>query len=846
MSTVSPYHTSVMNYIKILSPHVRFVSQTLGVDAVAIIGAIAEEHNDMFTASAWRGPSANIFVDSLVVQFSSHSGILADYNYFVQNRSEISNTNIFNKLANPVLVDMGPGNIKLFTAIELLNDYIIQNPNSDPLNLKQYNSDFHRLALDLTNYVNPKASAAFAGLMIAEGVRFYETQAPTAWASATDEQRQAYLVTYYNRGKDKMNSLALEAFANGQELRPEAELGGDEHLQNAAKLKEVYEQTLGTPPRCFPAGTTVMLANGCGRAIEDIQVGDCVAAFESSTDLGRGSFTHSRVTRIFENVTQEFLKLRFADVFGKVQEQTVTPGHFYLNELGDFEAIDQLVDRCGRIVLADGSLAFVTAERIVRTSTNATLYAEAQTVQHEIAGALARAIEIECGWATYNFEVEHFHTYIAGGVRVHNDSEAWIDMAGALGQQLGSQLGSMLTQDENPFIQIAASSAIGTLTQTLAASITDIGFGAFTGGQHQINLGAQLALIDDRLQGGAIGGVSSFLTAELGEVLGLRGFGAGMFSSALNPVTYQATTQAWAQIARAGSLAGLANVDWGAALKTGITNIPGSLSSFFGSTLANEILPPTTLQGSIGGSLGALTASTLLSTALSGSLTTFGGILLPGVGAFFGTLLGTYLGDRFGEYYTDYHNEQYGAVEAQILFGEGRFTVDGVYAKNTDDDAELRDLMRSIGEAIADSGNAFLDVIGGEAVSNNVVTDTNLWGNDEFEEVQLLQSVKWDPTDAHNGREWFHWSNSNNSNSRSAHDDPGGAINRAIETIVDTAQVVGGDLLMKRAALRSSTSDIVTVTGDMSLAEDYAGYLKDREIINLLIAASPESAFAAG
>lgn len=27
------------------------------------------------------------------------------------------------------------------------------------------------------------------------------------------------------------------------------------------------------------------------------------------------------------------------------------------------------------------------------------------------------------GWQTYNFEVEDFHTYVAGGLRVHNQAE---------------------------------------------------------------------------------------------------------------------------------------------------------------------------------------------------------------------------------------------------------------------------------------------------------------------------------------------------------------------------------------------------------------------------------------
>jgi len=37
-------------------------------------------------------------------------------------------------------------------------------------------------------------------------------------------------------------------------------------------------------------------------------------------------------------------------------------------------------------------------------------------------GALAMAPRERQGWITYNFEVEGLHTYVADGVRVHNDS----------------------------------------------------------------------------------------------------------------------------------------------------------------------------------------------------------------------------------------------------------------------------------------------------------------------------------------------------------------------------------------------------------------------------------------
>ena len=42
-------------------------------------------------------------------------------------------------------------------------------------------------------------------------------------------------------------------------------------------------------------------------------------------------------------------------------------------------------------------------------------------------GNIAFKEEVEEGWKTYNFEVEDFHTYVPGGIRVHNQS-------GVLGQ----------------------------------------------------------------------------------------------------------------------------------------------------------------------------------------------------------------------------------------------------------------------------------------------------------------------------------------------------------------------------------------------------------------------------
>ena len=59
---------------------------------------------------------------------------------------------------------------------------------------------------------------------------------------------------------------------------------------------------------------------------------------------------------------------------------TVTPGHRFLNERNEFERIDAIVARGGRIVLEDGTLASVTAERIVYSEETRHLYEDAEGV----------------------------------------------------------------------------------------------------------------------------------------------------------------------------------------------------------------------------------------------------------------------------------------------------------------------------------------------------------------------------------------------------------------------------------------------------------------------------------
>ncbi len=163
---------------------------------------------------------------------------------------------------------------------------------------------------------------------------------------------------------------------------------------------------------CFPASTLISLADETTTDIEFIRPGDMVLAFDPTEDNGCGGLVPCKVTRLFHNSTEEWIELS--------NGLTVTPGHHFLDAQGGFRTIEDILATDGTIVLEDGSLQKVTGKRLRYSGETASLYEQAEA-QIATRGALALA-PVAPGWQTYNFEVEGLHTYVAGGVRVHNRS----------------------------------------------------------------------------------------------------------------------------------------------------------------------------------------------------------------------------------------------------------------------------------------------------------------------------------------------------------------------------------------------------------------------------------------
>ena len=177
------------------------------------------------------------------------------------------------------------------------------------------------------------------------------------------------------------------------------------------------------PAQCFSGEAEIRVLDGV-KTIRELRCGDIVLAFDPSVHLGRGALVPRRVTRIFRNVTTQWIRLRWIQD-GLSHDLVVTPGHHFLDQFGGFPTVEEMIGGgTATIVLASGELAAATAERIVYSDETAHLFERAAIVGMSAGGTALQPEEVE-GWQTYNFEVEDLHTYVAGGIRVHNISDTF-------------------------------------------------------------------------------------------------------------------------------------------------------------------------------------------------------------------------------------------------------------------------------------------------------------------------------------------------------------------------------------------------------------------------------------
>ncbi|GAW35556.1 bifunctional hemolysin/adenylate cyclase precursor [Roseovarius sp. A-2] len=181
-------------------------------------------------------------------------------------------------------------------------------------------------------------------------------------------------------------------------------------------LKDAFQFNVSEPQECFLGDTPVHMWDGSTKVIEEITPDDCVLAHDAD-----GTPVPGRVTKLFRNTTSDFIRLTFEDRNNLV----ATPGHRFLTETGDYVEIGHMLRLGGgrvRLVDASGEIVEAKGEVIAYSAATAHLFPESATKSVAFEGNAVLKEDAAQGWTTYNFEVETYHNYVAGGVRVHNDS----------------------------------------------------------------------------------------------------------------------------------------------------------------------------------------------------------------------------------------------------------------------------------------------------------------------------------------------------------------------------------------------------------------------------------------
>ncbi|WP_161497292.1 calcium-binding protein [Bradyrhizobium nitroreducens] len=766
-----------------------------------------------------------------------------------------------------------------------------------------------------------------------QGQKLYDLSAvssDTPWSNLNLEQQGEVVKNLYllQKGGSVSGTLSLQDYDN---VFGSSAWHGDEPTHPIL--------TPGPVQQCFVKGTPILLADGNYKPIERIEVGDVVQAFD-----GLGGLQPRRVLRLFRNVTTELLELTptlgcwdDADAAG-FSALTVTPGHAFLTANGEFTEIGETIRRAreegasARIVLSTGQLATVEAKRIAWGETGH-LYERSELIRYESSGTAALAPSVELGWKTYNFEVEDLNTYVAAGVRVHNQSaptiaisqeefehefghefsgseadqellvNAIVDGApfikteyveidgtseytapyltsngdkivitadannwfasmvrngeidqiiqnsadgsshvtifdpseghayttvgiskdangnitnvaatldpnvlaagGSIGQIFGSAIGRSIA-GSNAFAQLAAGTVGGYIGQRLGTALAASLQGDLSG----FNFAQAFDHFGVGISGAAAGSVASFLTAELGTALGLDGFGAQLFNTVVGGYAGSVLNQ----VIQTSFTAGTSAINWASAFSNATSAVSGSI----GSLLATQIVHAENLGGAIGGQIGGAVGGIIGATTIG--LSAVLGVIVPGIGAFFGTFLGTLVGNVIGagdKYPQSYHS---------VVQGE-HFYLTNLNHVQDGGDVSVSDAMANAAIGMA---NAYLSAVDGVAIGPGIAS--SLIG---YVVVSNGTSVQYQ-TSYDGGQNYDRF--------RTADE----AVQSFAPHLLQGTEAIGGNLLMKRAHHNGNAADMLTLAGDLQVAQDYERYLDNREVINALIAANPNTAFTEG
>lgn len=420
---------------------------------------------------------------------------------------------------------------------------------------------------------------------------------------------------------------------------------------------------------------------------------------------------------------------------------------------------------------------------------------------------------------------------------------------GQLGIALGSVLGNRLTDD--PFGKILASATLSTTLGALGEFIDTRVFGgtAVTNflndatpidpatGKKTIsfeeNLGGTLL---NNIKGAGIGALSSYLTAELADALGLDGTTGEVANSAGSAIisTIISNIGVTEAVFENGVQVGTKQINVFSNVGPAVAS---AAASYVGSKLANAIWTPDTVGGQIGAAVGSAYGS-----FVGGQIILAGGInpatlAAAVIAVAFWQLVGGLIGSIFG-------GTPRSGADALWDGSQNKFVVANVYSRK----GGSKEAAKNLAGTVSDNFNAVLSVTGGTLLDPASVQSGN-YGMRKKDYVYRTFSTT--DTDAITAR--FTGKNGGQD-----------IVNHGTFLGLSSmlGQLAGGDLYTKRALAASLAMaggnpnsdaagaagrfDITSLLGDLSIASDYANYLENAATINALITSEPHNAFAAG
>lgn len=399
---ITPFTFDTRNYISKYGHLATQYSSNYQVSPLAVVGAIANEYDTRYNTDL-KWTSRGYVVQALGDMFAQPFGFRSAFSHdeMLKYYSDYESGESRSKL-NPAAIDVGPGNIKIATAIEIVKDYTqkYQDSGDDPLDLLQYSQNYGKLVSDIISFDKPGASFAITTAYLKQGEAFFISKDEAAWNRMSPDGRDALLVTFYKLGPEVIEKnidarIALSKSSGEQfEFSPNGD-GGRQHLNNVDTISKYYQGAPSISP-CFHAGTIILLAGGAEKPIEDIRPGDKVLAFDGAADGGRGALQEREVARLFGGMTREWIRIEFLQSLG-VSPLTLTPNHRVLTKLGTFVEAEKLIQPDGSVelVLKSGAIVRGQASRAVYSGATASLYEEAAEPVAASHGALALAPQVE-------------------------------------------------------------------------------------------------------------------------------------------------------------------------------------------------------------------------------------------------------------------------------------------------------------------------------------------------------------------------------------------------------------------------------------------------------------------